>query len=43
MGNQLDELVGPVSEEGLDVNVIHKQLKIEVGVGSLILKFYCGY
>ncbi|NLN50922.1 MAG: LemA family protein [Acholeplasmataceae bacterium] len=38
MGNQLDELVGPVSEEGLDVNVIHKQLKIEVGVGSLIFE-----
>ncbi len=38
MGNQLDELKGPVSEDGQDVNVIHKQLKIEVGVGSTIFE-----
>ncbi len=38
MGNQLDELTGPISDEGRDVNVIHKQLKVEVGVGSLIFQ-----
>lgn len=38
MGNQLDELTGPVSEQGRDVNVIHKQIKVEVGVGSLIFE-----
>lgn len=38
MSNQLDELTGPVSEQGRDVNVIHKQIKVEVGVGSLIFE-----
>ena len=38
MGNQLDELTGPVSEQGRDVNVIHKQIKVEIGVGSLIFE-----
>lgn len=38
MGNQLNELSGPVSAEGRDVNVIHKQVKVEVGVGSLIFE-----
>ncbi len=38
MGNQLDELEGPVNEAGRDVNVIHKQIKVEVGVGSLIFQ-----
>lgn len=38
MGNQLDELTGPINEQGQDVNVIHKQLKVEVGVGSLIFE-----
>ncbi len=38
MANELDELVGPVKEEGQDVNVIHKQIKVEVGVGSLIFE-----
>ncbi len=38
MGNQLNELTGPVSAEGRDVNVIHKQVKVEVGVGSLIFE-----
>lgn len=40
MGNQLDELRGPVSEEGLDVNVIHKQIKVETGVGSIIFQVF---
>lgn len=34
MANELDELTGPVNEEGRDVNVIEKQLKITVGKGS---------
>lgn len=34
MANQLDELTGPVNEEGRDVNVIHKQIPITVGGGS---------
>lgn len=38
MGNQLDELTGAVSEQGRDVNVIHKQIKVEIGVGSLIFE-----
>lgn len=38
MGNQLDELTGPVSAEGRDINVIHKQIPIKVGVGSLIFE-----
>ncbi|MDE5714593.1 MAG: LemA family protein [Anaeroplasmataceae bacterium] len=38
MANQLDELEGPVNEAGRDVNVIHKQIKVEVGVGSLIFQ-----
>ncbi len=38
MANQLDELEGPVNEAGRDINVIQKQLKVEVGVGSLIFE-----
>lgn len=36
--NELDEVVGPVKDEGRDINVIDKQLKVEVGVGSLIFE-----
>lgn len=38
MANELDELTGPVNEEGRDVNVIQKQLPIKVGVGSTIFE-----
>ncbi len=38
MANQLDELNGPVMDEGRDVNVIAKRIKMEVGVGSLIFE-----
>lgn len=38
MSNQLDELTGPVSEQGRDVNVIHQQIKVKIGVGSLIFE-----
>ena len=38
MANELDELTGPVNENGRDVNVIEKQLPIKVGVGSTIFE-----
>lgn len=38
MANELDELNGPVSEEGRDVAVIHKQIPVKVGVGSKIFE-----
>ena len=38
MANELDELTGPVSEKGNDINVIHKQIPITVGVGSKIFE-----
>ena len=38
MPNELDEVTGPVSEEGRDVNVIQKQVAVKVGVGSLIFQ-----
>ena len=45
MANQLDELTGPVLEQGRDVNVIAKQIPIKVGVGSTIFEimlWICG-
>ena len=33
MANELDELTGPVSEKGNDINVIHKQIHVKVGWG----------
>ena len=36
--NELDEVTGPVKAEGRDINVIDKQLKIEVGVGSTVFE-----
>jgi len=38
MANELDEMKGPVNQEGRDINVIEKQIKVEVGVGSLIFE-----
>ncbi|NLC94624.1 MAG: LemA family protein [Bacilli bacterium] len=38
MANQLDELTGPVKPDGRDINVIHKQIPVKVGVGSLIFE-----
>ncbi|HAV20255.1 MAG TPA: LemA family protein, partial [Firmicutes bacterium] len=38
MANELDEMTGPVNKEGKDINVIEKQIKVEVGVGSLIFE-----
>jgi LemA protein len=34
MANELDEITGPTMPEGNDVNVIAKQLKVEVGAGT---------
>jgi len=38
MGNELDEITGPVNSEGRDVNVIDKQLKVEVGSGTKLFE-----
>lgn len=38
MANELDELTGPISQEGRDVNVINKQLPIKVGWGSTVFE-----
>ncbi|HOF65381.1 MAG: LemA family protein [Bacilli bacterium] len=37
MANELDEVRGPISEEGRDVNVIQKQVPVKVGFGSKLL------
>ncbi|WP_318025452.1 hypothetical protein [Mycoplasmopsis phocirhinis] len=38
MANQLDEMNGPVLENGHDVNVINKRIQIKTGVGSIIFE-----
>ena len=38
MANELDELTGPVNQQGRDVAVIEKQLPIKVSVGSTIFQ-----
>jgi len=38
MANELDEVTGPVSQEGRDINVIQKQIPVKVGVGSTIFE-----
>lgn len=38
MANMLDEVTGPVNEQGRDVNVIERQLPVKVGTGSLIFE-----
>lgn len=38
MANDLDEVNGPVSEEGRDVNVIQKQIAVKTGVGSILFE-----
>lgn len=38
MANSLDELTGPVNPEGRDINVIHKQLPVEVGFGTTLFQ-----
>ncbi len=38
MANELDEITGPTSTDGRDINVITKQIPTTVGVGSLIFE-----
>lgn len=38
MSNELDEVSGPINTDGRDVNVINKQISVEIGVGSLIFE-----
>lgn len=38
MGNELDEVTGPVNQAGRDINVIEKQIPVTIGVGSLIFE-----
>ena len=38
MGNPLDEVTGPVNEQGREVRVIEKQLPVEVGPGSTVFE-----
>ncbi len=40
MANELDELSGPVSEEGRDVAVIAKQIPVTIGTGSKVFEFF---
>ena len=39
MANELDELTGPVAEEGRETGVINKQLPIKVGKGTKVFNF----
>lgn len=38
MANELDEVSGPVNKDGHDINVINKQIRSEIGLGSLIFE-----
>ena len=38
MANELDEVTGPINEEGRDVNVIAKQVPVTVGTGSKVFE-----
>ena len=38
MANALDELNGPIKEEGRDINVIAKQIPVTVGPGSTVFE-----
>lgn len=38
MGNELDEMMGPVNTAGRDINVIEKQLPVKVGFGSTLFE-----
>lgn len=38
MANQLDEMTGPVNENGRDIHVIEKQLPVTTGVGSVLFE-----
>jgi len=38
MANDLDEVTGPINEQGRDINVISKQIPVQIGTGSLIFE-----
>lgn len=38
MANALDEVTGPVNNEGRDIRVIEKQIPVKVGIGSKIFE-----
>lgn len=38
MANALDELTGPVNDNGRDIHVIDKQLPVKIGAGSVIFE-----
>ncbi len=38
MANMLDEVSGPVNEQGRDINVIERQIPVKVGAGSVIFE-----
>ncbi len=38
MANELDEITGPVNPDGRDIQVINKQLQVEVGGGSRLFE-----
>lgn len=45
MANQLDELTGPVNNDGRDIHVIERQIPVKVGAGSTVfevLLWVCG-
>lgn len=40
MANQLDEMNGPILEQGHDINVINKRIEIKTGWGSILFEFF---
>lgn len=38
MANDLDETTSPINNEGQDVNVINKQIPVQIGTGSLVFE-----
>lgn len=38
MANELDEVTGPNNQDGRDVNVINRQIAVQIGTGSLIFE-----
>ncbi len=45
MANLLDEVTGPVNDNGRDIHVIDKQLPVEIGTGSVLFEialWVCG-
>jgi LemA protein len=41
MANELDEMTGPVNKEGRDVNVIEKQIKVEMDTSCKVVNVLC--